>query len=267
VADQRITVLPGPPTVFQSILNHPDFDRFDLSSLRLSVTGAAVVPVEIVRRMREDLRFETVVTGYGLTETTGTVSMCRYDDPPEVVATTVGRPLPGVEVKVVDDAGQAVAPAEPGEILVRGYNVMKEYFHDEAATKTAIDEDGWLRTGDIGFLGADGNIRITDRKKDMFITGGFNVYPAEVEGIMVRHPAVAQVAVIGLPDERMGEVGQAVVVKRPGADWDDAGFLAWCKENMANYKVPRSVRVVDALPVNPSGKVMKFRLREEAQGS
>ena len=136
-------MLPGPPTVFQSILNHPDFASFDLSSLRLSVTGAAIVPVDVIRRMRDELRFETVVTGYGLTETTGTVSMCRHDDPPEVIATTVGRPLPGVSVRVVDDAGQLVAPGEPGEILVRGFNVMKEYFEDPGATKEAIDEE-WM---------------------------------------------------------------------------------------------------------------------------
>ena len=264
VARHRITMLPGPPTVFQSILDHPRFSEFDLSSLRLSVTGAAVVPVEVVRRMRDDLRFETVVTGYGLTETTGTVSMCRHDDPPEIVATTVGRPLPGVEVKVVDDDGHEKACGEPGEILVRGFNVMKEYFNDPESTRQAIDSDGWLRTGDIGFVGADGNIRITDRKKDMYISGGFNVYPAEVEGLILRHPTVAQVAVIGVPDQRLGEVGQAVVVPRSGSRWDEEGFLRWCRDNMANYKVPRSVRVVDALPLNPSGKVMKFKLREEA---
>ncbi len=264
VARHRITMLPGPPTVFQSILGHPRFEEFDLSSLRLSVTGASVVPVEVVRRMREDLRFETVVTGYGLTETTGTVSMCRHDDPAETVATTVGRPLTGVEVKVVDDEGQTVHPGAPGEILVRGFNVMKEYFADPVATAQAIDEEGWLRTGDIGYVGEDGNIRITDRKKDMFICGGFNVYPAEVEGIMLHHPSVAQVAVVGIPDQRLGEVGHAVVVPRTGAEWDSEAFLGWCREAMANYKVPRSVRTVDALPLNPSGKVMKFRLRGEA---
>jgi acyl-CoA synthetase (AMP-forming)/AMP-acid ligase II len=264
VARHRISMLPGPPTVFQSILDHPHFGEFDLSSLRLSVTGAAVVPVEVVRRMREELCFETVVTGYGLTETTGTVSMCRHDDPPETVATTVGRPLSGVEVKVVDDEGTTLAPGEPGEILVRGFNVMKEYFADPAATALAIDPEGWLRTGDIGLVGEDGNLRITDRKKDMYICGGFNVYPAEVEGIMLHHPSVAQVAVVGIPDARLGEVGHAVVVLRGGTEWDPEAFLGWCRESMANYKVPRSVRTVDALPLNPSGKVMKFRLRDDA---
>ena len=266
VASERITMLPGPPTVFQSILNHPDFASFDLTSLRLSVTGAAIVPVDVVRRMRDELRFETVVTGYGLTETTGTVSMCRHDDAAEVIATTVGRPLPGVSVRIVGDAGQSVAPDEPDEILVRGFNVMQEYFEDPTATKEAIDDEGWLRTGDIGILGDDGNLRITDRKKDMYIVGGFNAYPAEIEGIMVGHPGVGQVAVVGVPDDRLGEVGVAFVVPRPGQVVDPDELVSWCRDHMANFKVPRTIRIVDSLPLNPTGKVMKFQLRAELAG-
>jgi acyl-CoA synthetase (AMP-forming)/AMP-acid ligase II len=226
----------------------------------LSVTGAATVPVEIIRRMREELRFETVVTGYGLTETTGTVSMCRHDDSPEVIATTVGRPLPGVDIRLVDVEGEPVASGQPGEILVRGYNVMKEYFEDPIATREAI-EDGWLRTGDIGVVGLDGNLRITDRKKDMYIVGGFNAFPAEIEGIIVGHPKVGQVAVIGVPDDRLGEVGVAFVVPRPGETIEPDTLISWCRDHMANFKVPRQVKVVDALPLNPTGKVMKFELR------
>jgi acyl-CoA synthetase (AMP-forming)/AMP-acid ligase II len=259
VADERITMLPGPPTVFQSILNHPDFASFDLSSLRLAVTGAAVVPVSIVRRMRDELQFENVVTGYGLTETTGTVSMCRHDDPPEVIAETVGRPLPGVEVRVVDDDGN---DADVGELLVRGFNVMKGYFNNPEATALAIDAGGWLKTGDIGLLDDGGNIRITDRKKDMFIVGGFNAYPAEIENAMLGHPDVAQVAVVGVPDDRLGEIGVAFVIPRPGHTIDPAEVVEWCKQRLANFKVPRRVVVVDALPLNPSGKVMKFVLRD-----
>jgi acyl-CoA synthetase (AMP-forming)/AMP-acid ligase II len=266
VVEERITMLPGPPTVFQSILDHPDFGSFDLSSLRLSVTGAAVVPVEVIRRMREEMRFETVVTGYGLTETTGTVSMCRHDDEPEVIATTVGRALPGVSVRIVDDDGVDVATGEPGEILVRGFNVMQEYFDDPVATGAAIDPEGWLRTGDIGLLGADGNLRITDRKKDMYIVGGFNAYPAEIEGLMLSHPGVAQVAIVGVPDDRLGEVGAAFVVALPGQTIDPDELIAWCREHMANYKVPREVRIVTSLPLNPTGKVMKFALRAQLAG-
>lgn len=266
VADERISVLPGPPTVFQSILEHPERGSYDLSSLRLSVTGAATVPVEVVRRMREDLRLATVVTGYGLTETTGTVSMCRHDDPPEVIATTVGRPLAGIDVKVVGDDGEPVAAGQPGEILVKGFNVMSGYFDDPDATAAAFDDQGYLRTGDIGFVGTDGNLRITDRKKDMFIVGGFNAFPAEIEGIMVTHPAVAQVAVVGMPDERLGEVGQAYVVRRAdeaGQAVDEALLIAWCRDHMANYKVPRQVHFVDELPLTASGKVQRFRLRTD----
>jgi HIP---CoA ligase len=266
VVEERITMLPGPPTVFQSILDHPDFGSFDLSSLRLSVTGAAVVPVEVIRRMREEMRLETVVTGYGLTETTGTVSMCRHDDEPEVIATTVGRALPGVSVRIVDDDGADMATGAAGEILVRGFNVMQGYFDDPDATAAAIDHDGWLRTGDIGVLGPDGNLRITDRKKDMYIVGGFNAYPAEIEGLMLAHPAVGQVAIVGVPDDRLGEVGAAFVVPLPGQTIDADELIAWCRDHMANYKVPRLVRIVTSLPLNPTGKVMKFALRAQLAG-
>jgi acyl-CoA synthetase (AMP-forming)/AMP-acid ligase II len=263
VVAERITMLPGPPAVFQSILDHPDFASFDLSTLRLSVTGAATVPVEVIRRMREELCFETVVTGYGLTETTGTVSMCRHDDEPEVIATTVGRPLAGVSVRIVDEDGLSVRAGEAGEILVNGFNVMQEYFENPEATHEAIDEDGWFRTGDIGTIGSDGNLRITDRKKDMYIVGGFNAYPAEIEAIMTGHPDVGQVAVVGMADDRLGEVGAAFVVSRPGRTIDPDELVSWCRNHMANFKVPRSVVVVDALPLNPTGKVMKFQLRAQ----
>jgi acyl-CoA synthetase (AMP-forming)/AMP-acid ligase II len=262
VVEESITVLPGPPTVFQSMLEHPDRAQFDLSSLRLSVTGAATVPVEVVRRMREDLHIATVVTGYGLTETTGTVSMCHHDDPPEVVATTVGRPLPGVSVRVVDDEGSTVPPGETGEILVKGFNVMRGYFDDPEATAGAFDDEGYLRTGDIGYLGDDGNLRITDRKKDMFIVGGFNAFPAEIEGIMLTHAGVSQVAVVGVPHDRMGEVARAYVVRRGGHAVDERALIAWCREHMANYKVPKEVHFVDELPLTASGKVQRFRLRQ-----
>jgi acyl-CoA synthetase (AMP-forming)/AMP-acid ligase II len=220
--------------------------------------------VELIKRMRTELPFETIVTGYGLTETTGTVTMCRHDDPPEVIATTVGRPLPGVEVRIVDDELLDVPAGDAGEVLVRGFTVMKGYFNDPAATAEAIDPDGWLRTGDIGRLDDGGNLLITDRKKDMFIVGGFNAYPAEIEGIILGRDDVAQVAVIGIPDDRLGEVGAAFVVARPGRHIDPDDLIAWCRERMANFKVPRRVEVVDALPLNPSGKVMKFLLRERA---
>jgi acyl-CoA synthetase (AMP-forming)/AMP-acid ligase II len=264
VSEERITMLPGPPAVYQSILE-ADLTGYDVSSLRLAVTGAAVVPVEMVRRMRSELGLATVVTGYGLTETTGTVSMCRHDDDPEIIARTSGRPLPGVEVKVVDDAGAPVADGIPGEVLVRGYNIMMGYFNDPEATAETIDADGWLRTGDIAVVDAGGNLTITDRKKDMFIVGGFNAYPAEIESIMLGHPDVGRVAVVGIPDERLGEVGMAFIVPAAGRTVREDAFMAWCRERMANYKAPRYVQVVEALPLNATGKVMKFELRRRGQ--
>jgi len=262
VAADRINVLPGPPTLYQSILMHPDRDQFDLSCLRLSVTGAAAIPVELVHRMRGELGFETVVTGYGLTECSGIATMCRADDDPERIATTSGRAIDDVEVICVDDAGAEVPRGEPGEVVVRGYNVMKGYFEDEEQTRDTIDEQGWLHTGDIGVMDEHGYLRITDRVKDMFIMGGFNCYPAEIEAMLYEHPGVGQVAVIGVPDERMGEVGMAFVVPQPGAEPTADELIAWSRERMANYKVPRTVELLEALPMNASGKVQKFVLRD-----
>jgi acyl-CoA synthetase (AMP-forming)/AMP-acid ligase II len=264
VAAERITVLPGPPTLYQSILDHPRRADHDLSSLRLAVTGAAVVPVELVQRMRSELTFSTVLTAYGLTESTGTVTMCRQGDDPETIAHTSGRAIPGLEVRVVDDKDVELARGEPGEIVVRGYTVVAGYFEDPEATAEAISAEGWLHTGDVGVMDDAGNVRITDRKKDMFIVGGFNAYPAEIEGALLRHPGVSQAAVIGVPDPRMGEVGAAFVVPRPGTDAAalPEELVAWARDQMANYKVPRHVEVVDALPTNASGKVLKTELRE-----
>jgi HIP---CoA ligase len=264
VDEERITMLPGAPAIYQTILDHPDLDRFDLSTLRLAVTGAATVPVEMIRRMASELTFENIVTGYGLTEATGIATMCRHTDDPETIANTAGRPIPGVEVQVVDDAGEPVGPGRPGEVLVRGYNLMAGYYGDPDATAATIDADGWLHTGDVGVRDEAGNLKITDRTKDMFVVGGFNAYPAEIENIMMTHPAVGQVAVIGVPDHRLGEVGRAYVVPRAGATVAEDELVAWCRENMANYKVPRSVEVVDALPLNATGKVVKYVLRERA---
>ncbi len=261
IPQERISMLPGPPSIYQTILDHPRRAEFDLSSLRLAVTGAAPVSVELVRRMKEDLQFETVVTGYGLTETTGIVTMCRHDDPDETIAYTSGRAIPDVEVRVVDDEGNDVEVGQPGEIWARGYNVMAGYFGNPEATAEAINSDGWLATGDIAVQDAEGNVSITDRKKDMFIMGGFNAYPAEIENALAGYPGVSQVAVIGVPDHRMGEVGKAFIVARPGATVVAAEVIAWSKANMANYKVPRFVEVVGSLPMNASGKVLKGDLR------
>ena len=262
IPEERITMLPGPPAIFQTILNHPDLDQFDLSTLRLSVTGAAPITTEMIIAMRERLGFETVVTGYGLTEAHGIATMCRHDDDPETIAKTSGRAIPGVEVRLVDDDGNEVAVGEPGEVLVRGYNLMKGYLDNPQATAEAIDADGWLHTGDVAVGDAAGNLAITDRKKDMFIVGGFNAYPAEIEKAMTAHPAIAAVSVVGVPDQRLGEVGMAFIVPATGTVIDSDEVIAWCRERIANYKVPRYIEVLDALPLNASGKVLKIDLRE-----
>lgn len=264
VQRDRITMLPGPPALYQSILLHPKRRQFDTSSLRLAVTGAAAIPVELIHRMKNELGFETVITAYGLTESCGVVTMCRLDDDAETIATTSGRAIPDVEVRVVDSEGASLPASQPGEIVVRGYNVMKGYFDAPDETKVAIDEDGWLHTGDIGTMDERGYIRITDRLKDMFIVGGFNAYPAEIENTLLRMPGVGEVAVIGIPDERLGEVGMAFVVAAPGQSLTPTAVIAWSRENMANFKVPRRVEILDALPRNATGKVVKFELRERA---
>jgi acyl-CoA synthetase (AMP-forming)/AMP-acid ligase II len=258
IAAEKITVLPGPPTLFVSLLQDSALGAADwapLASLRVAVTGAATVAPDLIARMRADLHIPHVLTGYGLTETCGVVTMSEVGDDPETVATRCGRAIPGVELRIAGGG-------EEGEVLVRGFNVMPGYFEDPAATAEAIDADGWLHTGDVGALDARGYLRITDRLKDMYISGGFNCYPAEIERLLAAHPGVAQVAVIGMPDERLGEVGCAFVVPRTGVSVTETELLQWAREAMANYKMPRQVRVVEALPLNASGKVMKEVLRQ-----
>ncbi|MFE2169116.1 FadD3 family acyl-CoA ligase [Streptomyces sp. NPDC059447] len=261
VAAERISVLPGPPTLHQSLLDHPQRDHHDLSALRLVVTGAAVVPLQLVERLRSELHIATVLTAYGLSEASGIVTMCRQGDPAQVIAETSGRAIPDTEVMIADSDGQPQPAGEVGEILVRGYNVMQGYFEDPEETANTIDGEGWLHTGDVGFKDAHGNLRITDRIKDMFIVGGFNAYPAEIEQLLGLHPDIADVAVVGIPDPRLGEVGKAYAVRRPGSTLTADDLIAWSRREMANYKVPREVEFVAELPRNASGKVLKRELR------
>lgn len=261
---EKISMLPGPPTLYQSILTSELVKTMDISSLRLGVTGAASIPIQLIKDMKEALGFETVITAYGLTESTGVVTMCTPDDDYETIATTSGCAIADVEVKCVNHDNQEVPAGEPGEILVRGYNITQGYFKNPEATQEAIDIDGWLHTGDIGILDTNGYIKITDRSKDMFIVGGFNAYPAEIENILCDHPVISQAAVIGIEDERMGEVAKAFVVLKPNQDLDADSLLQWSKDNMANYKVPREVEFVSELPTNAAGKIMKYLLKDES---
>lgn len=263
IGAESISVIPGPPTLYASILDHPARAQTDLSSLRLAMTGAAIVPVTLVERMRTEL-FPTVIIAYGLTETCGTATIGDPETDPETMARTVGKAVPDTEVVVVDQQGQQLPPGQSGEVVVRGFNVMQGYFEDPDATAAAIDADGWLHTGDVGMFDADGNLQITDRLKDMYVVGGFNTYPAEIEQAISQHEGVSEVHVIGVPDERLGEVGRAYVIPRPGQQITEEDIIAFCRQRLANFKVPRSVRIVENVPRNASGKVLKFDLRQQA---
>jgi HIP---CoA ligase len=262
VERERITVLPGPPAIYQTLLDDATLPDRDLSSLRLAVTGAAMVPQSLVRRMGTGLRIGCTLTAYGLTEA-AVVTMCTEDDDVATVATTCGRPLDWVEVRTVGPDGPT-GSGEPGEVLLRGPFVMLGYLDDPQSTAATIDAEGWLHTGDVGVLDERGYLRITDRIKDMFTVGGFNVYPAEVEQVLSAHQAVRDCAVIGVPDDRLGEVGRAYVSARPDQTLDAEELIAYCRERLANFKVPRSVAVVDELPRNAGGKVVKTELRHRA---
>ncbi|MFE0751683.1 FadD3 family acyl-CoA ligase [Gordonia sp. NPDC058843] len=250
VSDERATVFPGAPTIFQTILDDPKRADHDLSSLRVVITGAAIVPVVLVERLQQDLGVDTVITAYGLTEASGFVSTCTPTDDDATVANTCGRAFPGMEIRLSDD----------GEVLARGDMVMVGYLDDPDATAATIDADGWLHTGDIGTIDEQGNLKITDRLKDMYICGGFNVYPAEIEQTLARIDGVTESAVVGVPDDRLGEVGRAYLTVRKDAGLDEAQVIAFAKEHLANFKIPRSVIFVDEFPRNASGKILKRNL-------
>ncbi|HVM64973.1 MAG TPA: AMP-binding protein [Acidimicrobiales bacterium] len=259
IEELRVTHTGGPPTLFWALLDHPTRPERDLSSLKAALASAAYVPPELVHRIETELGAHPVA-GYGLTEAHAMVATSRPDDPAELAIAWSGKPIAGTEVRVVDDAGVDVAPGERGELLVRGFQLMDGYYDDPEATAAVIDADGWLHTGDLAFANADGYIKVCDRKKDMFIVGGFNVSPAEVEGLLLEDRRLAAAAVVAVPDDHWGEVGVAFVVPA-AAGLTPGDVMAWAREHMANYKVPREVRLVDALPVNATGKVLKNELR------
>jgi HIP---CoA ligase len=261
IEQERISVIAGAPTMMADILDLLSTEPHDVSSLRYAFTSAATVPYELIVRMRNDLPVEAVGTGYGLTEATAIVSVTSYDDGPEIIAGTSGRPIPGTEVKTVNADGEETERGEAGELLVRGFNVMRGYWQDPEATSAAIDDSGWLHTGDVATIDTVGNVKITDRLKDMFIVGGFNAYPAEIEALMLGDQRIAQIAVIGIPDDRLGEVAAAFVVPRPGVGLTADEVCDWARAHLANFKVPRRVEIVDALPLNATGKVIKQELR------
>ncbi|POX38033.1 fatty acid--CoA ligase [Streptomyces sp. Ru73] len=267
MAEERVSVLLGPPTVFHGLVRHPERARYDLSALRLAGTGAAMIPTALIEEIRRELGATDVFTAYGLSESTGVVSICPAGADAATVARTVGVALPGTELRIVaPDDGRVLPPGRPGEVVTRGHHVMAGYLDDPAATARAVDPDGWLHTGDVGVLDERGYLTLTDRLKDMYVVGGFNAYPAEVEHALGGHPGIAEVAVVGAPDERLGEVGVAFVVPDPAEEPPTPDALtAWARERLANFKVPRRFHLVPELPRNASGKVLKTELRRAAR--
>ncbi len=264
ISRESVAIMLGTPTIFHDLLEHPLRDRYDLSSLHSACPAAAHVPVELVNRMRDELGFTHVITGYGLTEATAHCTLCHPDDRAEDIASTVGRSGRDVAVAVVDDFGHEAPRGSAGEVWVRGYNVMSGYWEDEEATREAVDPEGWLHTGDVGTMDERGYLRIVDRLSDMLVVGGFNVYPAEVERVLRAHPDVSLVAVVGVPDARLGEVGVAFVVPVRRSTPKAESILPWARDRLAGYKVPRLLYFVDELPLGSSLKVQKRDLVAEA---
>jgi len=264
VETEQATVLQGPPTMFQALLDCVERRGLAPRTLRVAVTGSAPIPPPLLRRMLTTLGLERVHAGYGLTEATGVCTITRAGDPLELVAESSGRAVHGVDVRIVDEGGAPVPSGRRGEIHVRGPGVMRGYFDDDDATGQAV-RGGWLATGDVGWVDDAGNLRIVDRLTDLVIVGGYNVYPAEIERVLGEHPAVAQVAVVGVPDARLGEVPVAFVVAQPGADVDGDTLTASVRERLAGYKAPRHVWLVEELPLNAVAKVDKATLAADAR--
>jgi acyl-CoA synthetase (AMP-forming)/AMP-acid ligase II len=261
IQSMRVSVMPATPIIWQNMLDYPDRADWDLSSLRFAATGSATIPPLVVQRMIAELQVEQVGTGYGLTESGGMVSYTRPEDPVERVAYTAGRHARDAGIRIVAETGDLARPDQPGEIVVFTKRAMLEYLDNPEATRAALTDDGWLRTGDVGIVDQDGYLRVTDRLTDMYITNGYNVYPAELERLMAALPGISQCAVIGVPDSRKGEVGHAFLVRDRSSNITDAEVIAWCRQNMAGYKVPAGVTFLEDIPRNSLGKTVKGQLK------
>jgi len=262
VAVERCTALHGVPTMFIAILDHPDFAKYDLSSLRTGIMAGSPCPVEVMKRVVARMHMQQVTIAYGMTETSPVSFQSSVDDPLERRVSTVGRIQPHIEVKVVDANGRIVRRGESGELLTRGYSVMRGYWGDEARTHEAIDAGGWMHTGDLATIDAEGYCNIVGRLKDMVIRGGENIYPREIEEFLYRHPKVQDVQVIGVPDARYGEELCAWIIIKPGEDCTEQDVRDYCQGQIAHYKVPRFIRFVQEFPMTITGKVQKFMMRD-----
>ena len=268
VEKHGVSVLYGVPTMFvlelEAYRNGKDGGSgYDVSSLRTGIMAGAPCPIEVMRGTMEELGCNVSIA-YGLTEASPVITMTRFDDPIERRVETVGKPLPNIEVRIVDDDRWALPPSDMGELACRGYNVMLGYYKMPEKTAEVIDEEGWLYSGDLATQDEEGYVKIVGRKKDMIITGGFNVYPAEIEEYLFTHPDVQNVSVVGVSDEVMGEVAIAYIIPKTGANIDSQGIVDFCSGEIANFKVPRYVQIVDSLPMTQSGKIKKFLLRKNA---
>ena len=262
VAEERCTSLHGVPTMFIAQLEHPDFSKFDLTSLRTGMMAGAPCPIEVMRRCIRDMNLSEMTIGYGMTETSPVSTQTARDDPLERRVSTVGRVHPHVEVKIVDTEGRVVPRGTPGEFCTRGYSVMLGYWDDAERTAQAIDSAGWMHTGDLATMDAEGYCNIVGRIKDMVIRGGENVYPREIEDFLYRHPKIQDVQVFGIPDERYGEELCAWIKPRAGETLTADEVRDFCRDQIAHYKIPRHIRFVDEFPMTVTGKMQKFIMRD-----
>jgi len=263
VQDEKCTALHGVPTMFIAELNHPEFKNYDTSTLRTGIMAGSVCPIEVMKRVIEDMGASEITICYGQTEASPVITQTRTDDPIEKHVSTVGKPHPNVEVKIIYPVtGEELPVGVPGELCTRGYNIMKGYYNNAEATREAIDAEGWLHTGDIAVMDADGYIDITGRIKDMVIRGGENIYPKEVEEFLYTHPEIADVQVVGVPDAKYGEELMAWIILKKGVDLDEESVREFCKGRISHHKIPKYIEFIKEYPMTASGKIQKFKLRE-----
>jgi fatty-acyl-CoA synthase len=265
VEQERCTALHGVPTMFIAELEHPEFASFDLSSLRSGIMAGSNCPIEVMKKVIERMHASEITIAYGQTESSPVITQTRTDDPIELRVATVGRALPDVEVKIVDiETGATLPPGKQGELCTRGYLVMKGYYKMPEETARAIDSDNWLHTGDLAVMDEHGYCKITGRIKNMIIRGGENIYPREIEEFLYTNPKISDVQVYGVPDRKYGEQVMAAVILKKGVSMTEDEVRAFCKDRIANYKIPKYVKFVDSYPMTASGKIQKFKLREMA---
>ena len=263
VAEERCTALYGVPTMFRAELEHPEFDRFDLRSLRTGIMAGSPCPIQLMKRVVAEMHCPEITIAYGQTESSPVITQTTTDDPIELRVTTVGRALPHTEIKIIDPAtGKIVPRGTQGELCTRGYCVMKGYYNNEQATRAAVDPDGWLHTGDIAVMREDGYCRIAGRVKDMIIRGGENIYPREIEEFLYTCPGISEVQIVGIPSAKYGEEVAAWVKLQPGAALSAEEIRAFCSGKIASFKIPRYVKMVNEFPMTVTGKIQKFRMRE-----